>query len=91
MRRQKDPVRILSGNCVYELARGLPYRIVENLLNNRPVPRERYEEELKKLSRYAGKLNFNLPGKKKTIRNGPVTPLLDIDTSFRFARPGISG
>lgn len=81
-----DPVRILSGNCVYELAKGLPCRIVENLLNNRPVPRKRYEEELKKLSRYAGKLNFNLPGKKKTIRNGPVTPLLDIDTSFRFAR-----
>jgi SNF2 family DNA or RNA helicase len=83
-----NPVRIVSGMNVYELAPGLPVTVVKNLMSGRIIPGDEYEEVLKALSQYAGSLNLKLPGKKKKITHGSLTPVLDIDKTFRFANLG---
>ncbi|MCG8635988.1 MAG: DEAD/DEAH box helicase [Desulfobacterales bacterium] len=84
-----NPVRVMSGNTVYELPRDLPVKIIRGLIKGGKKSYDEYEALLKTLSQYAGKLDLRLPGKKKkTIRRLTGTPVFDIDRSFRSADLG---
>lgn len=82
-----SPVRILSGNAVYELAQNLPVTIVKQLTSGREIAHDAWKKLVDDLSMYPEAIDFTLPGKKKKkVRNSSVTPVLDFDESLRFAR-----
>jgi superfamily II DNA or RNA helicase len=82
-----DPVRIVSGTSVYELVRGLPVSVIKQLISGSIIPYHKYDAMLKALSKYAGKLDLEIPDKKRKriISHVVPTPVLDIHGSFRFA------
>nr|WP_321402168.1 DEAD/DEAH box helicase [uncultured Desulfobacter sp.] len=84
-----DPVRIVSGTWVYELPKGLPMRVINDLVREKTIPHDEFDETLAGLSRYAGKLSLNIPGKAKKIeRHADFTPVLDFDPELKYADLG---
>lgn len=84
-----DPVRIVSGTRVYELAKGLPGSVIKDLIRGKTIPYDKFDETLAALSRYAGKLSLNIPGRaKKLNRQAFFTPVLDFDLDLKYANLG---
>ncbi|WP_320043574.1 DEAD/DEAH box helicase [uncultured Desulfobacter sp.] len=84
-----DPVRIVSGTRVYELPKGLPMHVIKDMVRGKTIPHDEFDETLAGLSRYAGKLTLNIPGKAKKIdRHAAFTPVLDFDPDLKYADLG---
>lgn len=84
-----DPVRIVSGNQVYELVKGLPVTVIKDLIRGKTIPYDEFDRTLEKFSRYAGKLSLNIPGRpKKLNRHASFTPVLDFDPGLKYADLG---
>lgn len=84
-----DPVRIVSGTRVYELPKGLPMNVIKGLVRGKTIPHDEFDETLAGLSRYAGKLSLNIPGRAKTIEHhSDFTPVLDFDPDLKYADLG---
>ena len=84
-----DPVRIISGTRVYELTKGLPVTVIRDLIRGNPIPHQALDRTLEALSRYAGKLTLDIPGRpKKVDRDAAFTPVLDFDPDLAHANLG---
>ncbi|WP_020586727.1 DEAD/DEAH box helicase [Desulfobacter curvatus] len=84
-----NPVRIISGTRVYELPKGLPVGVIKDLVRGKTIPYDELDETLAGLSRYAGKLSLNIPGRtKKMDRHAEFTPVLDFDPDLKHADLG---
>jgi superfamily II DNA or RNA helicase len=84
-----DPVRIVSGTRVYELPKGLPMHVIKDLVRGKTISYDEFDDTLAGLSRYAGKLSLNIPGKVKTIEHhADFTPVLDFDPDLKYADLG---
>lgn len=46
-----DPVRIVSGNQVYELAKGLPATVIKDLIRGKTIPYDEFDRILEKWKR----------------------------------------
>ena len=84
-----DPVRIISGTRVYELPKGLPMSVIKDWVRGKTIPHDEFDKTLAGLSRYAGKLSLNIPGRAKKIdRHAAITPVLDFDPDLKYADLG---
>jgi hypothetical protein len=84
-----NPVRIISGSRVYELPKGLPLNVVKDFIREKNIPYDKFDGTLAKLSRYAGKLSLNIPGRDKKIdRHASFRPVLDFDPDLKYADLG---
>ncbi|WP_321492836.1 DEAD/DEAH box helicase [uncultured Desulfobacter sp.] len=84
-----DPVRIISGTRVYELAKGLPVTVIKDLIGGKTIPYQELDRALEALSRYAGKLTLDIPGRpKKQEYHASCTPILDFDPDLAHANLG---
>ncbi len=84
-----DPVRIISGTRVCELPKGLPITAIKDLIRRKTIPYEDLDGTLAALSRYAGKLTLDIPGRpKKQDLHAAFTPVLDFDSDLAYANLG---
>ena len=84
-----DPVRIISGTRVYELPKGLPLLLIKDMIRGKTISYDEFDGTLAELSRYAGKVSLNIPGRVKKInRHASFTPVLDFDPDLKYANLG---